>query len=212
MSQNINSKPFYDNTMIRKNVLFCKLIRIKNSSGKLFSACMNSFQPAQVTCPVCKSSGNCHIHAYYGRKIIDFINGKPVRSDLTVMRLICDSCGHTHAVLPDFIIPYSQYGLFFILRALAEAFLSWRTIEEICERFQITVNQFYQWKHLWFQHKREWLGLLADQEMSDLRFLQKICCRLTYSDFAQTFFQKTAFSFLQSHRNPSLRKSGSGLP
>ncbi|RKI73994.1 hypothetical protein D7V90_23775 [bacterium 1xD42-87] len=27
------------------------------------------------------------------------------------MRLIC-TCGHTHAILPDFIIPYSGYGSF----------------------------------------------------------------------------------------------------
>ena len=37
--------------------------------------------------------------------------------------------------VPDFIIPYSGYGLFFILRVLAEYFLHLSTIEGLCRRF-----------------------------------------------------------------------------
>ncbi|MFQ7288271.1 MAG: DUF6431 domain-containing protein [Lacrimispora saccharolytica] len=51
---------------------------------------------------------------------MDFIHGKPVTQEITVLRLVCVSCGHTHAVLPDMIIPYSGYGLFFILLVLCQ--------------------------------------------------------------------------------------------
>lgn len=188
--------------MIRKNALFCKLIRIKKSSKVLFESYMASFCPEREACPICGSSGNCHIHAYYGRRIIDFIHGKPVLQEITVLRLVCESCGHTHAVLPDMLIPYSGYGLFFILRVLAEAFLGRSSVEALCERFRITRNQFYQWKQLFSRHKQEWLGMLEHSETSGLDFLLGIARLPEYSLFSGRFAVQTASSFLQSHRNP----------
>lgn len=163
---------------------------------------MASFCHEKETCPICGSSGNCHIHAYYGRRIIDFIHGKPSIQEITVLRLVCESCGHTHAVLPDMVIPYSGYGLFFILRVLAEAFLCRSSIEVLCERFHITRNQFYKWKQLFSQHKQEWLGMLEHFETSRLEFLLGIVQLPEYSLFSYSFADKTAYSFLQSHRNP----------
>lgn len=163
---------------------------------------MASFCPEREACPICGSSGNCHVHAYYGRRIIDFIHGKPVIQEITVLRLVCESCWHTHAVLPDMIIPYSGYGLFFILRVLAEAFLGRSSVEDLCERFCITRNQFYKWKQIFSQHKQEWLGMLEHSEASGLDFLLGIVRLPEYSLFSYSFTDKTAYSFLQAHRNP----------
>lgn len=163
---------------------------------------MASFRPELQTCPSCGSTGNCHIHAYYGRRIIDFIHGVPVLSEVTVLRLVCGSCGHTHAVLPDTVIPYRSYSLFFILRVLAEAFLRISTLERLCERFRISMNQLLHWRKLWDAHKREWLGLLADSETKSFHFLAWLTVKSLYSSFAREFFSKISFSFLQSHRNP----------
>ena len=198
--------------MIRKNALFCKLIRIKKSSKALFDSYMDSFRPERETCPICGSSLGCRIHAYYGRRIIDFIQGKTVMQEITVLRLVCDSCGHTHAVLPDLIVPYSSYGLFFILRVLAEAFLHCSSIESLCERFCITRNQFYKWKQLFFQQKQEWLGILEDSEASGPEFLLKIARLPEFSLFSGSFTDKTAYSFLQSHKNPPAMASVPASP
>ena len=103
------------------------------------------FQPHLETCPICGSTGNCHIHDYYGRSIIDFQAGKREKSDLCVMRVFCDSCEHAHAILPDVIIPYSSYSLLFILRLLGQYFAGRFTIEQLCERYQISTKQFYKW-------------------------------------------------------------------
>ena len=94
----------YTITMIRKNSLFIKLFKIKTSSKSLFEQFMPLVRPELETCPVCGSSGNLHVHCYYKRYLIDFIGGKSVRHDVTVLRCTCDSCGSTHAILPDFII------------------------------------------------------------------------------------------------------------
>lgn len=187
--------------MIRKNSLFCKLIHIKSSSGALFAAFMASFRPEQEVCPVCGSKGNCQIHAYYGRHLVDFVHGRRIRHDVSILRLVCTGCGSTHAVIPDFIIPYSSYGLIFVLRLLAEAFRGSASVESLCERFCITRNQFYHWLALWKQHKQQWLGLLSDLEISNAAFLGTLTGMPCFSAFSSSFFLKCALSFLQTHKD-----------
>ena len=192
----------YTITMIQKNSLFIKLFKIKISSKSLFEQFMPLVKPELETCPVCGSSGKLHVHCYYKRYLIDFVNEKTVRNDATVLRCICDSCGSTHAILPDIIIPYCSYSLFFVLRVLGEYFIHLYTVEKLCERFSITSRQFYKWLALWKKHKAEWLGFLASLEILDKKFLfsltQMDCC----SDFTSGFVRTFGFSFLQSHANP----------
>lgn len=162
---------------------------------------MDGFHPELQTCPCCGTQGSCCIHAYYGRSLVDFINGAPVRHSLCILRLVC-ACGHTHAILPDFIIPYSGYGLFFILRVLAERFLRLSTAERLCERFSISLSQLYRWLQLFQLHKEEWLGVLSSMETSSLSFL-KFLVTSSYSRFASSFTCRFGKSFLQSHKNPA---------
>ena len=187
--------------MIRKNALFCKLIHIRSSSDALFGAFMASFRPEQEACPVCGSRGNCRIHAYYGRHLVDFVHGRHIRHEVSILRLACTGCGSTHAVIPDFIIPYSSYGLLFVLRLLAEAFRGSTSVESLCERFCITRNQFYHWLALWKQHKQQWLGLLSDLVTSSAAFLGTLTGMPRFSSFSSSFFRKCAVSFLQSHKD-----------
>ena len=188
--------------MIRENSLFCKLIRIKSSSKALFGSFMAGFRPELQTCPCCGARGSCSIHAYYNRSLVDFIDGAPVRHSLCIMRLIC-TCGHTHAILPDFIIPYSGYGLFFILRVMAEYFLRLSTVEKLCERFSITLSQLRRWLDLFRTQKEEWLGALSSMEASSLSFLKALLTQAAYSVFASAFVRRFSKSFLQSHKNPA---------
>lgn len=55
----------------------------------------------------CDVRGQCKRHAYYTRHIKTPF-GK-VR--LHILRVICTSCGKTHAILLDSIVPYSQVAL-----------------------------------------------------------------------------------------------------
>ena len=107
------------------------------------------------------------------------------------------------AILPDFIIPYSGYGLFFILRVLAEYLLHLSTVEKLCERFSITLSQLHRWLELFRVQKQEWLGTISSMETSDISFLKSLLLRPGYSDFASAFVRRFTKSFLQSHKNPA---------
>ncbi len=163
---------------------------------------MDSFHPEGETCPCCKAKGNCKVFTYYERKIIDYIDGKPVRDSLCVTRVIC-SCGATHAVLPDPVIPYSQHSLFFILRVLGEHFLRLKTVEKICEAYKISLPTFYRWLRLYQEHRRDWQGTLKSIEESLRTSFLEMIRKEPYAAFAQAFISQTGVSFLQSHRNPS---------
>ena len=165
---------------------------------------MKGYSCNTEVCPRCGAKGCCNPHASYHRTLIDFIAGKPVYSRIIVCRVICTSCGHTHAVLPDVMIPYATYSLFFILRVLAEFFTHLCTVEKLCARFSITPAMLYRWKALFLDHKKLWLGVLGDAGTQPRSFLCQICRHPDYSaSFAAPFVLLTTHSFLQSHRNPA---------
>lgn len=163
---------------------------------------MAKFQPHLETCPLCGSSGNCHIHDYYDRSLVDFRSGIRTRYSLCVMRVFCDSCEHAHAILPDVMIPYSSFSLLFILRLLGQYFADRFTVEQLCERYGISQNRFYKWLSLWRSHKQDWFGLLEALSVSDLSFLRGILVSDLFSDFSMQFALHFSYSFLQSHSNP----------
>ena len=163
---------------------------------------MRRFIPGREVCPACGCKGSCRIHAYYDRFIVDFVAGRPAVSRIRVTRVIC-SCGRTHAILPDPIIPYRSYSLFFILRVLTEYFLHLKTVAGLCDSFLITPSMLYRWKNLFLEHRREWLGLIPSMERTVRDSLKGLAGTDPFSSFACSFFQKTGLTFLQSHKNPA---------
>ena len=54
-----------------------------------------------ITCPNC-GTADMERHGYYRR----YINISGTKCYIRILRVRCKTCGHTHAFLPDFIIPY----------------------------------------------------------------------------------------------------------
>ena len=161
----------------------------------------------EYTCPSCGSRGNCVPHGSYRRSLIEWERGQVVYNSVEIKRVRCGSCGHTHAVVPDWIIPYSTYSLLFILRVLGAYYLGSRTVEEVCRRYAISVSMLYEWKALFEKHKRFWLGVVENMETPPARFLRQLFTQESYSeDFGKRFYLKTARSFLQRHRDAALSR------
>lgn len=187
--------------MIRHYTLFCKLLHTKKSARKMLED--YSGPPRQtISCPVCGSRGNCVSHAGYRRSLIDFEGGAVVYTSIEVKRVRCGSCGHTHAVLPDFIIPYTTYSLLFVLQVLAAYFLGSKTVEELCGRFSITPSMLYQWKANFLSDREIWLGVLAAAEALPTDFIHQLFAMPSYAVcFGIPFFSLAARSFLQTRRD-----------
>lgn len=202
----------YNKTMIRENVLYIKLFRQKPSSKQMFEDYMASFRPEEETCPCCQAKGGCRIHAYYTRRIIDFVRGVPTMAKIRVLRVICTGCRHTHAILPDCIIPYARHSLTFFLQVLSACSRRNQTADEICERFGLEMTTFHRWKILYREHKALWLGVLKDRQLSEHAFLMSLSRLQEIPPFLSAFYSLTGFSFLQRHRNPEANSDRCALP
>ena len=64
---------------------------------------VSNLQFHQLTCP-CGHSGGLSVHGYYNRSI-KLPSGKAI---FRICRVICEHCGHTHAILLSSMVPYSQ--------------------------------------------------------------------------------------------------------
>ena len=57
-------------------------------------------------CPSCNFEGKLYSHGSYERNVITEEDSYKI----TIFRVKCPICGKTHALIPDFIIPYFQYN------------------------------------------------------------------------------------------------------
>ena len=70
---------------------------------EIYNSVVANLKLHQLTCP-CGHSGCLCVHAYYHRTLKT--PAGPVR--MRIMRVFCRECEKTHALLPAFIVPYSQ--------------------------------------------------------------------------------------------------------
>ncbi len=86
-----------------------------------------------VPCPRCGCPGNFTGHGSYRRHLVTV--GSTVV--LTVRRVRCASCGATHAVLPDGVVPYRAYSEGFAVAVLA-AWASGKSNAQVRNEFGIS--------------------------------------------------------------------------
>ena len=115
---------------------------------------------------------------------------------LKIARYKCSSCGHTHAILPESIIPYQSYSFLFIIAVMRDYYTRILTVVNICDKYNISTSTLYSWKELFLRHKKLWLGLLEDAYTSSLDFLDSFYDASFQYDL-QEFFQIMRISFLQ---------------
>lgn len=193
--------------MIREKRLFCKLKKIKKTTEEIYRDNKREAKRSALVCPSCGSRGEWRGHGGYERSVIDYGEGEVKYGKIRVERVRCESCGHTHAILPDYIVPYSTYSLLFILEVLGAYYLRMWTVEELCRRYSITPSMLYQWKAIYQAHKALWLGVLETVETTASGFIRWIREVEDYSgEFGGRFYEKAACSFLQRHRDAQLHR------
>jgi Domain of unknown function (DUF6431) len=189
--------------MIRVFQLFFKLNYKVLSGFDFFNKSLEKINLFDYKCPFCDTKHpDWKRHDDYERRLICFKNGQAICYLIIVIRYKCSSCGHTHAILPESIIPYQSYSFLFILSVLSDYFTKSCTVNFICEKYTISASTLYSWKKLFLKHKKIWLGLLEDANTSSIQFLEYL-----FKDFIyclNEFFSMSGSSFLQivtSRRN-----------
>ena len=187
--------------MIRLNALDCKLKNTILHIRNLYRQCLDQNPLFLKTCPYCGAKGTCRKRGSHERSLVAFHDGKPEVLRLRVPRVQCP-CGKSHALLPDFIVPYLSYSLPMILQVLCDYFNRHLTVHGICQKYLITPPVIYRFKKQFLLHKKEWLGIVRDMSLPACDFLEETLAG-SYSQFHDAFLRLTTYSFLQSHKNPA---------
>jgi hypothetical protein len=183
--------------MIRLFAIFSKLNFSRHTDLELYLQALSNFSTKSLPCSYCGAKNpSWKQHAVYKRYLISFENGHCVINIITIDRLICSSCDHTHAILPEILIPHSSYGILYIIQVLRDYFRGIFTVVNLCEHYQISVSTLYAWKKLFLLHKKLWLGVLEDSILSISAFLNRIPS-VGLSNELLLFFQSQRISFLQ---------------
>ena len=102
---------------------------------------MPSCNDITCKCPKCKAKSNFSYHGSYSRNITFICKENTYDFKVTVSRVICNSCGSTHALLPDFIVPYRITSRGSILYIVSTAMST--SVLKTAEKFNISFQQIY---------------------------------------------------------------------
>jgi ribosomal protein S27AE len=184
--------------MIRLFTALCKILSDSLTDTEIFQKATDSFHHYGKPCPRCGASGKLSPYGSYAGWLVS-IDGASVNADrVRKLRFECSSCGTTHALLPDILIPHSQYSVRFKLTVLIAYFERKETVVTICEGFGIAVSTIYEWKKLFLTHKKLFLGIILGRKAPALAFLSGLTGRACLSDGLRGFFRRYGFSFLQN--------------
>ncbi len=147
--------------MIHEKAIFIKLNQLQISDQTLFDAATAGFRPSECSCPECKAMGSLvPTRLSYEREMISVYKGKRIQTTLTIPRYLCESCGRTHALLPDVLIPFGSYSLRFVLTILRAYKNRTGTVAELCMDWEIAISTLYGWIHLFIDHHNAWCRIL----------------------------------------------------
>jgi transposase-like protein len=183
--------------MIRLFTALCKTLFENLSDEYIYLNAANNFCCHTEKCPNCGASIKLSYHSDYSRGLVSFEDGKAVDRRIRPKRFKCASCGTTHALLPDTLVPYSPYSLRFKLFVLLAYFQKDMTVEAVCQHFGIAISTIYRWKECLLSHKELLLGALLNLKEPALAFLHGLFDSACLSKSLHSFFNKHAFSFMQ---------------
>jgi hypothetical protein len=190
--------------MIRFFKAFCKTNLNLFSDVELFDAALQTFRPSLSRCPYC-GAARLAPHSRYERHLVSFEGGRPRAERIVVLRFVCKSCGKTHALLPDALIPRSSFGLRFVVSVLIAYFKRDVPVAKLCCDFDIAVSTLYAWKERFRSQLPLLLGALAAAKTPALDFLKGLFASERKAASLQSFFQKHSFSFMQGFPKAATR-------
>ena len=129
----------------------CKCFRKFNKINEfeLYKRIISVKNQEQSRCPNCGAPASAfHKDGHYSRQLICYQKDKVDYHEVEINCIECSSCGHSHAVLHNCMIPYSSYSIGFIINLLYRYLTKqYKTFEELCLRFELSITTFYRIYH-----------------------------------------------------------------
>lgn len=159
----------------------------------------------QVECNFCHVKGCCVKDGHYSRNYLlrkKDLDGAGTK--IRIQRVLCRDCNHSHALLPEEIIPYGQFSIVFIFWVLAAYYLEEKSMNAICKAYNISVQQLKRWKKTFIAQKQRYLGVMKSQRWNEKAALGWLKKRRDYgAEFAESYFRDIEKMPGQRHANPS---------
>jgi ribosomal protein S27AE len=193
--------------MIRLFSALCKTLLEHFSDLNIVEESEGGYVHHDKGCPRCGATGKLSPYGGYLRWLA--YRWKRKNSDIRVWirRFECGSCGATHALLPDILVPYSMYSLNFKLTVLIAYFERDCTVVSVCAEYGIAVSTLYEWLHLLATHKDLMIGVMLSRKTGAPTFLRNMVDSDDISELIRSFYGKHGFSFMQRNYQPATKSN-----
>ena len=185
-SEKINS--FYKNKLNN-----CELTQ--EDVQKLMPCC----EDINCKCPKCGAKCNFAYHGSYMRNVSIIQNNKRYDFKVRVTRVICKSCNSTHALIPDFIVPYKIYSRESILGLVEESATC--PITKLSNQAEATIQLIYSFIHLVLSFFNQADSLNREQNwhknFNEEYFISN-CVEICNEKFNIKFFKRYKWIFLMT--------------
>ena len=151
-----------------------------NISQESYRAKMKKLPLKRMRCSRCGCVGRLTRHAYYRRAIKSA--GRKIT--LTVERLKCSKCNHTHAVVPSYIVPCCQVTLWEQIEIIRQ-FTRGLGISEVMEK-NPTIDENLSYSIL-RRYRERWLDRFPPESVPHMSAEE--ISRRCFSDFGRQFMQ-----------------------
>ena len=167
-------------------------IRLSQEEPSLFSDA--------PSCPSCGAPRHRYCrNGSYPRQFVCYANGFPCDHLISIRDLRCRSCGHSHALLPSVIVPYSSYSLGFLISLIyARITRKFKNIPCLCQHFGISESTYYRIRKR-FLLDSKWIleALAAFLDGTNFSHILRSADPDLLHAALSDFFRSTGHSFLQ---------------
>jgi len=176
--------------MIYDFVHTCNTYDKKNYSKEYFRA---------TRCPKCPAVGRFNMHSCYKRYAILFVDGNIEIEFMEIKRIICESCGTTHAVMPGDIIPYSALTLYVFIYVLASYYIKKTPALNIAKELGFSYQLVYLLVAVFLMHRNHIEQQIRETAPEDIPAALSECGILLRIERSGIDFQR---DYIKTNRRP----------
>jgi len=190
--------------MIRLFVNLCKSFQaIKyNNDYQMYLSYTDSVNLDVIPCPSCGTKGVYYGCGNYTRTLICYTSGQVEKHEITVPRIECASCGHSHAILAPVIIPYSPFSFHFVISLLYDFIThKFSTVTALCLEYDISISTLYRIYRRFIEDRKLMLGMMEAASTKACELLDKLFNANSFrliDGLLHDFYRSNMSSFLQA--------------